>query len=122
MKFSPYDMVDISERRKNVEEVYARTLSFQNIGKVTSNFKALNSKLDISKPLKEPYHRRKESLYDQINRIFERRHGMIHRMEIDISYSAKELEKDIKDVKVALKRVYLYICNQYNWKAKEIII
>ncbi len=47
---------------------------------------------------------------------------MIHRMEIDISYSAKELEKDIKDVKVALERVYLYICNQYNWKAEEIII
>lgn len=122
MKFSPYDMVDISERRKSVEEVYSRTLSFQNIGKVTSNFKALNSKLDISKPLKEPYHKRKESLYDQINKIFERRHNIIHRMEIDTSYSAKELEKDIKDVKVALKRVYSYICNQYNWKAEEIII
>lgn len=33
MKFSPYDMVDISEGMKTVEEVYARTLSFQNIKK-----------------------------------------------------------------------------------------
>lgn len=57
MKFSPYDMVDISEGMKTVEEVYARTLSFQNIKKITSNFKTLNSKLDMSKPLKEPYHR-----------------------------------------------------------------
>lgn len=34
MKFSPYDMVDISEGRKTVEEVYARILSFQNIKKL----------------------------------------------------------------------------------------
>lgn len=122
MKFSPYDMVDISEGRKTVEEVYARTLSFQNIGKVTSNFKQLNSKLDISKPLKEPYNKRQENLYDQINKIFERRHGMIHRMEIDVSYSTEKLKKDIKDVKVALKRVYLYICNQYKWEAEEVFI
>lgn len=122
MKFSPYDMVDISEGRKTVEEVYARTLSFQNIKKVTSNFKTLNSKLDISKPLKEPYHKRKESLYEQMDKILERRHGMIHRMEIDRNYSTQELEKDIKDVKVALKRVYLYICEQYNWEPEEIII
>lgn len=33
MKFFPYDMVDISEGLKTVEEVYARTLSFQNIKK-----------------------------------------------------------------------------------------
>lgn len=122
MKFSPYDMVDISEGMKTVEEVYARILSFQNIKKITSNFKILNSKLDISKPLKVPYYKRKETLYEQMDKILERRHGMIHRMEIDVNYSTQELEKDIKDVKVALKRVYLYICKQYNWKPEEIII
>jgi len=69
-----------------------------------------------------PYYKRKETLYEQMDKILERRHGMIHRMEIDVNYSTQELEKDIKDVKVALKRVYLYICKQYNWKPEEIII
>lgn len=53
---------------------------------MVSNFKA-NSKLDVSKPLKEPYHKRKENLYEQMDRILKRRHGMIHRMEIDRDYS-----------------------------------
>lgn len=122
VKFSPYDMVDISTGIKTVEEVYARTLSFQNIKKVTSNFKELNGKLDITKPLKEPYHKRRENLYEQIDKIFERRHGMIHRMEIDINYSTENLERDVEDVKIALKRVYLYLCKQYNWEPEEIII
>lgn len=33
VKFSPYDMVDISNGEKTVEEVFASTLSFQNIQK-----------------------------------------------------------------------------------------
>ena len=61
-------------------------------------------------------------MYEQIDKILERRHGMIHRMEIDINYSTQELEKDIEDVKVALKRVYLYVCEQYNWEPEKVII
>ncbi|MGN2338128.1 hypothetical protein ACTFIN_08380 [Clostridium cagae] len=122
VKFSPYDMVDISLQNKTVEDAYARTLSFQNIQKIISNFKQLNSKLDISKPLKEPYHRRKNNFYEQIDRIFERRHGMIHRMDIDLEYTTADLIKDIEDVKVSLVRVYEYICKQYNWEIQEISI
>lgn len=122
MKFSPYDMVEISEGKETVEEAYAKTMSFQNIKKVTLNFKELNSNLDISKPLKEPYHKRKENLYEQIDKIFEHRHGMIHGMKIDRNYSMQNLEKDIKDVKVALKRVYIYICKQYSWEPEKIIL
>lgn len=121
-KFSPQDLADISEGKETVEEVFSRTLSFQNIEKVVSNFKTLDSKLDIGKPLKEPYKRRKETLYEQINSIFERRHRMIHRIEIDINYTSKKLKKDINDIKVALKRVYIYICNQYGWEVEEVYI
>ena len=57
-----------------------------------------------------------------MEKILERRHGMVHRVEIDADYSTQELDKDIKDVKVALKRVCLYICKQHNWEPEEIII
>lgn len=122
VKFSPYDMKDISDGSKAVEEVYASTLSFQNIQKIVSNFHSLDSKLDIGIPLKKPYHRRKKSLYLQIDDILERRHGMIHRMDFDYTYNSVMLKKDIEDVKIALKRVYSYICQQYGWEEEEVII
>lgn len=122
VKFSPFDMVDISNGVKSVEEVYARTLSFQNIHKINYHFMSLNRKLDISKPLKEPYNRRKESLFLQIDRLFECRHSMIHKTEMNLNYSSSELQKDIKDIKTAFTRVYKFICKQYGWIPEEIII
>jgi hypothetical protein len=121
-KFSPFDMKEISEGKKTVEEVYAGTLSFQNLEKIVSNFRNLDNKLDIGIPLKKPYHRRKRSLYLQLIDILERRHGVIHRMDIDFTYNSISLSNDIKDVKTALKRVYSYICQHYSWLEEEVSI
>lgn len=121
-KFSPYDLIEVSKGKITIEEVYARSLSFQNIQKIVYNYKNLNGKLDISTPLKQPYHGRKKSLYEQINEIFERRHRMVHRVNIDDNYKTEQLEKDICDIKVAFKRVYQYLCNQYGWEIQDIII
>lgn len=115
-KLSPYDLAEISEGKKTVEETYARTLSFQNIQKIVHHFQQLDSKLDIGKSLKEPYHGRKKNLYSQINEIFERRHNMVHRVEVDSNYTSEKLIKDIKDVEEAMIRVYHYLCEQYGWK------
>lgn len=122
VKFSPYDMEDISVGKKTVEEVFASTLSFQNIHKICSNFHALDNKLDIGKTLKEPYHKRKKNLYEQINDILERRHGLIHHLELDTAYNTKSLQKDIKDITNVIKRVYRYLCIYYNWEEQEISI
>lgn len=119
VKFSPYDMAEISDGKKTVEEVFASTLSFQNIQKICSNFRSLDNKMDIGQALKRPYNKRKKSLYNQINDILERRHGLIHRLETDDDYNAERLKKDIQDVIVAVKRVYSYICKYYNWEEKE---
>ncbi len=120
VKFSPYDMVDISNGEKTVEEVFASTLSFQNIHKICSNFHALDNKLDIGQALKKPYHNRKKNLYEQVNDILERRHGLIHRLEIDDSYRTENLQKDIQDVTIAIKRVYCYLCQYYDWEEQEL--
>lgn len=122
VKFSPFDMKDISDGNKTVEEVFAGSLSFQNIEKIVSNFRSLDSKLDIGIPIKKPYKKRKKSLYLQINDILERRHGMIHRMDFDYSYNSVMLSNDIKDVKIALKRIYSYICQHYGWEEEKVFI
>lgn len=121
-KLSPFDLIEIGERKKSVEEAYARTLSFQNIYKIAYNFKNLDNRIDIGKPLKKPYHKRKISLYEQINEIFERRHSMVHCVEVDCNYNTTKLKKDICDTKVALIRVYQYICEQYDWEVQEVSI
>ena len=120
VKFSSYDLVEISNGNKTVEEVFASTLSFQNIQKICSNFHSLDNKMDIGRALKQPYNKRKKNLYDQINDILERRHALIHRLEIDDSYNTERLKKDIRDVIDAIKRVYSYICRYYNWEEQEL--
>lgn len=103
-------------------QVFASTLSFQNIKKICANFHNLDKGLDIGIALKRPYHKRKKNLYDQVNEILERRHGLIHHLELDGDYSTENLQKDIEDITVAIKRVYKYLCEYYNWEIQEISI
>ena len=119
-KFSPQDMAEISNGTKKVEEVFASTLSFQNIQKICANFRSLDNKMDIGQALKKPYHNRKKNLYEQINEILERRHGLIHRLELDDTYNSANLQKDIEDVTVAIKRVYSYLCKYYRWEEQQL--
>lgn len=122
VKLSPFDLIDISNGNKSLEEALARTLSFQNIEKINSNFMAIDKKYDLGRVLKKPYKNRKESLYEQINRLFECRHAMIHKTEINIDYGTESLKKDITDIKVAFKRAYEFICEQNGWIPENIII
>ena len=114
-------MIDVSKGNKSLEEAIARTLSFQNIHRINSNFMDIDKKYDLGKILKKPYKNRNESLYEQINRLFESRHAMIHKIEIAKDYGTESLKKDITDVQVAFKRVYEFICEQNGWIAEKII-
>ena len=45
---------------------------------------------------------------------------MIHRLEIDYDYRTYNLQGDIDDVIIAIKRTYCYICKSYGWEKKEL--
>lgn len=121
-KLSSVDLVEISKNKRSVEEAFARTLSFQNIYKITSNFKDLDQKIDLAAPLKKPYQNKKGTLFEILHNIFERRHGMIHRNKIDPYYNCETLGKDIEYVKISIERVYSYICQQNGWTPQEFIL
>ena len=70
--------------------------------------------------MKKPYHNRKKNLYEQVNDILERRHGLIHRLEIDDNYCTANLQQDIQDVIVAIRRVYGYLCRYHDWEEQEL--
>ena len=109
------DYIDIAEGKISIEEAVALSMSFQNITKIDSYFKALDKKISIYGALSKPYRRRKETLFDTLNRVLEHRHSMVHRMGVDISYSKEDVLKDIESVNVALSRAYEHICQVYGW-------
>ena len=121
-RLSAFDLAEISRNERSVEEAFARTLSFQNIHKILVHYKELDKSLDLSAPLKKPYHNRNQTLLANLDTIFERRHAMVHRKEVDPYYDGKTLKKDIKNVKVSIERVYLYICQHYGWDPQDIAL
>ncbi len=118
-KLSPYELIDIDSGKTSVEEAYARTVSFQNVKSINKNFMDLE-KIDIMSVLKEPYHGRKKSLYTQMDEIFERRHRMVHRVDMDSNYDSRQLRKDIDDMDAAIKRVYKFLCKKNEWEDQDI--
>lgn len=116
-KINSNDYIDIAEGRICIEEAVALSMSFQNINKINSYFTALDKKIDIKGMLSKPYRRRKETLFSTLNRVFEHRHSLVHRMGVDISYAKEDVLKDIESIKVALDLVYQHICNVYGWNA-----
>lgn len=121
-KLSSFNLTEISRNECSVEEAFARTLSFQNIHKIAKHFTDLDPKLDLSAPLKKPYHNRKKTLFSSMDDTFERRHNMVHRKEVDPYYNCEMLKKDIADAKVSIERVYLYICQHYGWSPQDFVL
>ena len=113
----PDDLLAISEGSLSVEDAVARSKSFQNIEKIVSNFKDLNRLLDLRGTLKKPYRRRKESLYESIDKLFEQRHSLIHQNYIRIDYTNDKLERDIGNVKVSIERSYQHFIDVYGWNS-----
>lgn len=45
---------------------------------------------------------------------------MVHRVDVDCNYTSELLSKDIDDIKVALTRIYQYVCKQYGWEEQVV--
>lgn len=114
-RIMPDDLLSISNKEMSVEDAITKTMSFQNIRKITIYFKELDSNLDFAGVLRKPYRRRKKSLYENLDKIFEQRHLLIHRNIMIPDYFTEHLEKDLDDIEVAIKRIYLHIVAVYNW-------
>jgi hypothetical protein len=107
-------LIAISEG-KSVEAQVAETLPFQNISAITRHFEALDPKIDIGGLLRKPYRRRKETLYQQMERIVATRHNFIHRAQLDRSLTDKKMMDLLYDLDVAITRIYKGITSRYDW-------
>lgn len=109
------DLFEVSEGKLTIEDAVALSKSLQNIRKIDKYFREINSKIDIKGALSKPYHRRKESLFQTVDRVLEHRHSLVHRLNVDISYKKENVISDIKSVRIALDRVYEHLCLIYDW-------
>ena len=72
--------------------------------KINGHFKQLDKKSDILSELRKPYKRRKETLYDGIERIIQHRHLLIHNSFILPIYQEERVKKDIEIIEIAVKK------------------
>ena len=96
-------------------EAIAQRLSFQDLKKVHSHFRALDDKVDILGWLRKPYRRRKETPFDALTRLIEHRHALVHRAEVESRYGKEEAWRDIDIMLRGVHRIYLNLSKQYSW-------
>lgn len=118
VRVNNFDLFEVSESKLSIEEAVALAKSFQNINKINAYFMEIDKRIDIHGMLSKPYHRRKETLYETLDRILEHRHSLVHRMNIDIGYKKEDVLKDINSVEVALTKVYQHICCVFEWECR----
>jgi hypothetical protein len=107
----------IAVGEETIEGALAGSLSFQRPSSIADHFKTLDPGLDIEGTLRKPYRRRRVSLFDSIERVVEQRHAFVHSGNIDTSLVEAAIKEIIKDLEVAVDRIYLRIHTKYGWIA-----
>lgn len=115
-KILPEDLDSIASNELTVFDAIVRTMSFQNVNKLCASFKQLDDRLDIYGILQKPYRRRKETFFKSLERIFSSRHSLIHQNQMVIDYLTADVERDVRYVREAIRRIYDGIQRHHRWR------
>ncbi len=113
------NLARVSDGVITIEEAVAESLPFQNIVSICDHFKALDPDLDLAGVLRRPYRRRRQSLFDSLNAMLEKRHALIHRNIIDTKYTDDVVERDIDNLKVSAERCVKRMNSHYRWNLSD---
>jgi hypothetical protein len=113
------ELAAIDRGELTVLDAVAKWMSFQDMRKISGAFKELSAKFDVHGWLRRPYGRQKQSFWDQLNRLIDQRHDLIHRAEIATDYTPHRLQKDLELTWRALWRVYQELIRAHGWQAVE---
>lgn len=92
--------------RKSIEQAVSECFSFQRPSLIGENFRLLDSGLDLAAAMREPFRRRKVTLYDQIDALVQARNAFVHAGEMNLALYDRELEKVLSDIVEAVDRCY----------------
>jgi len=109
------DLMAIASGVATVEQVVSDQLSFQNLERVTTHFKSVDSRLDIAGVLRKPYRRRRRSLHDSFQALIKQRHDIIHQSETLTSFTDNRAVTALEDLEAGITRVYAMIVRTFGW-------
>jgi hypothetical protein len=112
-KIDNSELFEALQSNSGVEEVFARSKSFQSINRIDESFKELIKKLSFSDTLKKYYPKR--NYLDKLNQIIEKRHKIIHRFQLNYKYSIGDFERDLILIEKIVKVFYNRIITLQNW-------
>ena len=112
-----YDhLLKVSSGDSSVEEAIAESLPFQKISAICQHFKGIEPDLDLAGALRKPYHKRKKSLFESLEELVLRRHGFIHKGNMDTSFDDVDIKLSLNDLEVSIIRCYQRITDYYEWE------
>ena len=119
IRLTAAEAAQIRDDGELLEEVVARTkMSFQNLERVQSQFKALNSRYDVAGWLRQPYRSRQETPYDTLSRLVSHRHALVHRAVILSAYDNVDADRDLKSIRAGVNRIYTNLVGLHGWSAE----
>ncbi|MBN1929192.1 MAG: hypothetical protein JW764_06590 [Chlorobiaceae bacterium] len=115
-RLSPEHLSQISEGNRRIEESITELMPFQNISTICKNFKQLDKSIDFASILREPFRRRKQSLFTSIEIMVDKRHNIIHRGMIDTSLNNNAIKKIIFDLEASVVKCYKHLTKARGWQ------
>lgn len=113
------DLRLIAEKKLTVEEAIVEKLSFQRPNNVCANFKALDEKLDIYSVLRKPYNRRKETLFETIDKLVDLRNAFVHSGYMDTTLTDEKIQRISSDFVAAADRIYQRFGDFYSFTPRH---
>ena len=115
-KLSADDLIRIKNGEACVEECLVNRLSFQRPYIIISNFKQLDSSIDVNGIFQKPFKRRKTSLYTQIDDMIDLRNKIVHDGFLDTNLTQKDISKFIENITEVADRLYKVLGKKYNFE------
>lgn len=115
-KLSADDLIRIKNGEACVEECLVNRLSFQRPYVIISNFKQLDSSIDVNGIFQKPLKRRKTSLYTQIDKMIDLRNKIVHDGFLDTNLTQKDISKFVENITEVADRLYKVLGKRYNFE------
>lgn len=116
-RIAPERLARVSVGNAALEDVVAEGMSFQKLDGVCRQFRALDKRIDFAGTLQRPFRRRQSSLYRAVELLVTRRHDLIHRNIIDLSFEDLDVSRLADDLYSAVSKCHEHLIAVQRWTA-----
>lgn len=116
----PFLLERAYQRKIELEDAFAESVSFQNAEKIRQNFSGMPLVGYINKYLGKTVSSKSQiKLADVLQQIFDRRHSLVHQAEVDYNYLPDDLMKHIRFCERLVQELYRGLTKENNWPHED---